>query len=71
MVGNEVKFLKPKRRNLIEHLPFMGNGVWEDAVERRDPVGGNEEKILSKVEDFANWRSLQFDGPRREGNLVP
>ena len=29
------------------------------------------ESEFTKVEDFANWRSLKFDGPRRDGNLVP
>ena len=29
------------------------------------------DSVFATVEDFANWRFLIFDGPAKNGNLVP
>ena len=43
----------------------MRNRVWEDAVESRNPVGGNQEKILSQIEDLANLAAAKFWDSRK------
>ena len=49
MIGDgTLKKLKPEKRKLSEHLPFVRNAGGEDVVKRRDAIGGDEEKALGE-----------------------
>jgi hypothetical protein len=47
MVRNDVAGAgEPEVRNLVEHAPLVRNGVWQHHIERREPVGGDDEHAL-------------------------
>src|SRR6266436_653032 len=63
--GNEVivdlaELVEPKRRELIEHRAFFRDRVRQDDVESRNTIGGDKEKRVAEIEDFAHFPAPQF-----------
>jgi hypothetical protein len=52
--------VEPEGREAVEHLAFSGDGIWQNAVEGRYPVGCNKQKILSEIEDFTDFAAAEF-----------
>ena len=45
---------EPERRELREHLALVRNARAEHVVERRDPIGGDEQQAVAEVEQVAD-----------------
>jgi hypothetical protein len=43
-----------------QDFPFLGNPIRHNAVEGRDPVGGDNEQRIAQIEDFPDFAALQL-----------
>ncbi len=64
--GDEVIFndgleaIEPEKGDLREDFAFAGYAVGKDAVEGGNPVGGNHQEPVTKVEEFTHLAAAQF-----------
>ena len=64
MVGDDVaRFAEPEGRKLREHLPFVGNARSQHVIERRDPVGRDDQKDAGVVGKRVNIANLSLIVP--------
>ena len=65
-VNTIVDYSEGMGRPVMKPTPVAGASICGSTIDWNvvDP-----NSVFPKLEDFANWRSLKFDGPRREGNL--
>ena len=54
MIPNIAERLKPKCGNLIEHRALVRDCVRQNYVKGRDAIGGDKEKRLAKIKNFAH-----------------
>src|SRR4029434_215372 len=47
--------IEPEKRKLREHLSFVRNRGRHDHIERGKAVGGDNEKLVAKIEDVAHF----------------
>ena len=52
--------VKPEMGELREHDPFERNPVGQDAIERRDAIGGDQEQTIAEIEDVTDFAALEF-----------
>lgn len=67
-VNTIVDYSEGMGRLVMKPTPAAGASICDTAI---DWPTVDPDSLFAKVEDFANWRSLIFDGPAKNGNLVP
>jgi hypothetical protein len=60
VIRDVIESVEPKCGEPVEHLSLAWNGIGKDAVESRDSVGSDEEQVLAKVKDLADFAAAEF-----------
>ena len=56
MIRNDIaQSFEPETRDLGEDFTFVRNSRTEDVVERRDPIGGDDEQLVAEVVDVPDF----------------
>src|SRR5438309_6501807 len=62
---DKIKSPKPEGGDLVQDRAFVRNRVGQDDVEGRETIGGDEEKRVAEIEDFADFAGAEFGNPRQ------
>ena len=60
VVRNKVENVIPEYRHLREDLAFSRDCCWQDAVEGRNAVGGDNEEAVAEIENLTDFSTAKF-----------
>src|SRR5262245_36440185 len=81
MIGDDpASAAEPERGNLRQDFDLVGDARAEHVVERRDPVGGDNQQAIAEIKNVANFpvsiglaareRGMQKRGSERQTSLL-